>query len=120
MPIKYTMKQDNDILKVASEGVCDNFTELKEYLKALHDATMSAGLTKILVDETELEYSLSTTQSYESGSYVAETVPCTVKIAVVCRQEGWEEAKFWETVAVNRGAGVKIFLDLEDAEKWIG
>ena len=85
----------------------------------MHEAATSAKLTKVLVDETRLEYSLSTTQSYESGSYVAETVPHTVKVAVVCRKEGWEEARFWETVAVNRGANVKLFLNLGDAEKWI-
>ena len=120
MPIKYTIKQDNDILKVESEGKCENFIELKKYLKALHEATISIGLKKVLVDETKLKYSLSTIQSYESGSFVAETAPSTVKIALVCRQDGWKEAKFWETVAVNRGARVKIFTGLEDAEKWIG
>jgi len=120
MSIKYTIKHDNDILKVKSAGKCVDLSELKEYIKALHEATMSSGLTKVLVDETKLEYSLSTIQSYDSGSFVAQTVPSSVRIAVVCRQEGWEEAKFWETVAVNRGARVKTFIDLRDAEKWIG
>lgn len=119
MSIEYRIDAANDILKVKSRGICEDLAELKKYLLGIHDIVMSTGSTRVLVDESQLEYALSTFQTYESGCFVAENAPRTIKIAIVSRSEGWEDSKFWETVVVNRGLNVKIFKDLQSAEKWI-
>ena len=73
------------------------------------------------MDERELDFHLSTFDTFESGKFVAESVRSgpIPKIAVVYKLDGETDAKFWETVAVNRGAQVKIFEDIKDAEEWL-
>ena len=119
MSIEYQIQDKSPILKVKAVGTCDHLGQLKEYVLAMHEATLSAGLARVLVDERELRYHLSTTESFESGKLVAETAPSGLKMAVVCSPAGKADAKFWETVAVNRGAAVKIFDDVDDAERWL-
>jgi hypothetical protein len=119
MSIEYQIQDKNPVLKVKSAGTCDNLGQLKEYVLAMHRATLSAGVTKVLVDERELCYHLSTIDSYESGKFVAEMARFGIKIGVVCNSEGKADAKFWETVAVNRGAAVRVFDDVIAAEAWL-
>ena len=119
MPIAYQIQDEGVFLRVKAVGTCDNLEQLKEYVLAIHQAATSAGLTRALVDERELRYRLSTIDSFESGSFVAEMAPLGAKIAVTCNLEGKADTRFWETVAVNRGAEVKIFDDIESAEEWI-
>jgi hypothetical protein len=85
----------------------------------MHQAALSAGLRRVLADETELRYNLSTIESFESGRFVAEMVPLGSKIAVTCNLEGKADTRFWATVAANRGALVEVFDDVEGAEAWL-
>jgi hypothetical protein len=119
MPITYELKGKDDLLIVVSSGVCDDLDQLKEYVLDLHEAATTLEQTRILVDETQLEYRLSTINSYYSGEFMSEIAPKPYKIAVVCRQEGWDDTKFWETVAVNRGVPVRVFADKDRAEEWV-
>ena len=119
MSIAYQIQDQGVFLKVKAVGTCDNLEQLKEYVLAIHHAAQSAGLTRALVDERELCYHLSTIDSFESGSFVAEMAPLGLKIAVTCNLEGKADTEFWETVAVNRGAEIKIFDDIESAEEWL-
>jgi hypothetical protein len=119
MPIDHQIQDEGSILKVKAVGTCDNLGQLKEFMLAMHQAALSAGLTRVLVDERELRYHLSITDSFKSGKFVAETAPLGSKIAVVCSLEGKVGTKFWETVAVNRGLMVRVFDDVEDAEEWL-
>ncbi len=119
MPIEYQIQDEGAILKVKAVGRCDNLDQLKEYVLAMHQAALSAGLTRVLVDERELRYHLGTIDSFESGSFVAGMAPLGSKIAVTCNLEEKADTKFWETVAVNRCALVKIFDDIESAKEWL-
>jgi hypothetical protein len=119
MPINYEMGIEDGILKVVSSGVCDDLDQLKEYALALHKASTTLEQARILVDETQLEYRLGMLDSYYSGEFIAEIAQKPYKLAVVCRQEGWDETKFWETVAVNRGVPVRVFADMDRAEEWV-
>jgi hypothetical protein len=119
MSIEYQIRDEGVILRVKAVGTCDNLEQLKEYVLAIHQAALSAGLTRALVDERELRYCLSTIDSFDSGSFVAEMAPFGSKIAVLCGLEGKADTEFWATVAVNRGAEVEVFDDVEGAEEWL-
>jgi hypothetical protein len=119
MPIKYRIRKGKELLRVVSSGVCDDLNELKAYIVAIHDAAQEAGVRRILVDEGQLVYRLSTFESYRSGRFISEISPQPIRIAVVASREGWEATRFWETVAVNRGVPVKVFVDLHEAEAWV-
>jgi hypothetical protein len=119
MAINYEMSVEDELIIVVSSGVCDDLDQLKEYVLALHEAVTTLEQTRILVDETQLEYRLGTIDSYYSGEFMSEMEPKPYKLAIVCRQEGWDDTKFWETVAVNRGVPVRVFVDKERAEEWV-
>ena len=119
MSININIEDDQKVLKVISSGSCENLNQLKEYVLAIHNAVLSSCKTRVLVDETRLDYKLSTIDTYNSGCFISKLEPRLQKLAVLCRLDGWTDAKFWETVAVNRGVSVQVFRVREDAESWI-
>ena len=119
MSINYAISDEGKYLKIVSAGVCEDLNQLKEYILAIHNATISSGHKRVLVDETQLEYKLSTFDTFNSGRFASSINPKPKKIAVLCKLEGWNDTKFWETVAVNRGVAVKVFRDQDSAENWI-
>ena len=119
MSINFNIKEEDRFIRIVSSGSCEDLTQLKEYVLAIHNAAVSFEKTRILVDETQLEYKLSTIDNFNSGRFVSYLNPKPKKIAVVCKLEGWDDTKFWETVAVNRGVRVQVFKDIDSAENWI-
>ena len=119
MAINYKIIEEERFLRVISTGACENLNQLKDYIFAIQNAAISSGLERIFVDETRLEYKLSTYDSFDSGRFVSSLNPKPEKLAVLCKPEGWDNSKFWETVSVNRGVPVRVFRDNESAENWI-
>jgi hypothetical protein len=117
--INFKIKDKNSFLKIISTGSCDDLNQLKEYVLAIQNAVLSFDKTRVLVDETQLEYKLSTIDTFNSGRFISQLTPKPHKIAVICKSDGWHDAKFWETVAVNRGVSVQVFRDRDDAESWV-
>ena len=116
MKINFVIKDEDKYLRIISTGSCENLVQLKEYVLALQEAAVSSGQTRLLVDETHLEYTLSTLDTYNSGCFLAQLSPKPKKIAILCKTSGWNDAKFWETVTVNRGINVRVFDDPVSAE----
>ena len=119
MEINFVIKDEDKYLKIISTGLCNNLVQLKEYVLALQEAAVSSGQTRLLVDETHLEYNLSTLDTYTSGCFLAQLSPKPQKIAILCKTSRLNNAKFWETVAVNRGVNVRVFDDRVSARNWI-
>lgn len=119
MEINFVIKDEDKYLKIISTGFCDNLVQLKEYVLALQEAAVSSGQTRLLVEETHLEYTLSTLDTYTSGCFLAQLSPKPKKIAILCKTSSLNNAKFWETVAVNRGVNVRVFDDRVSAENWL-
>lgn len=119
MSINFKIKNKNSFLKIISSGSCEDLNQLKEYVLTIHNNLLSSDKARVLVDETHLEYKLSTIDTFNSGCFISQLTPKPHKIAVICKSDGWDDAKFWETVAVNRGVSVLVFRDREDAESWV-
>ena len=119
MGIDYTFEHKDDLLIVRTTGKDVTFKEVKEYGMAILGTGLSTGSHKVLLDETDLQFSLETYDNFKSASYVSESIPHNVKIAIVCRPENYEMDIFRETVAVNRGLTVKVFTMRKNAEDWL-
>ena len=119
MAISFSVMDGNGFLRIVSTGLCEDLDALKAYVLAMHKATMSSGQIRVLVDETGVAYRLGTVDDYHSGCFVSQLAPRPLKIAVLCRPEDWSNAKFWETVAVNRGVTVRVFREQNSAEAWV-
>ena len=120
MALDYSIKVENKVLFVKVSGIDENLEEVKEYGLAVIEAFVQNQCEKVLCDESELTYTLSTFDTFESAKFIAElATPNTIPIAIVCGKHQLEIGKFWETVAVNRSLNVKMFYQLEDAKNWL-
>ncbi len=119
MAIHYMIECYGNTLRVKATGKDDNLEKVENYGIAVLEAAISCGCAKVLCDETELEYSLDTFDSFESAKFIAEHAPKISKTAIVCKPSNSLDADFWETVAVNRGLQVKMCKTLDEAEEWL-
>jgi len=119
MAIKFELQVEKDILRITARGRDDNLKQVQEYGLAIMAAAIENNSNKVICNETELEYSLGTLDTFELAKTLAEVVPKVLKVALVCSPNQFHDASFWETVAFNRGAQVRVFKDMVSAEEWI-
>jgi hypothetical protein len=84
---------------------------------------LEGGCDRTLLDERELKYNLSITDTFELAKFYSEQIykllPQIIQTAIVCDEEFIKDAAFWEDCAVNRGLYVKVFTSLEMAKRWL-
>jgi hypothetical protein len=119
MAIKYTMRNDGDLLIVETTGFDESLEEVQQYGLAILNACKQGDYTKVLCNEINLEYRLGTFDTFLAAEFMASQIPKLGKAAIVCNGTFIEDAKFWETVAVNRGLIVHVFKDVESARIWL-
>lgn len=119
MSIQYVLKSEGDLLTVKTTGFDESLEEVERYGLAILEACKAGNYLRVLCDETELEYRLSTLDTYESAVFLASQAPRLVKAAIVCNEKFVQDAHFWETVAVNRGLTVRVFKDAASAQEWL-
>ncbi len=119
MAIEYEFCLENDLLKVTAKGEDENLEEVLEYGKAIIKKAVATDSRRILCDETELKYALSTFDTFEVAKTIAEYAPKVGRIAIICNPENIPDGKFWEDVAVNRGLTIKMCLTNEAALEFL-
>jgi hypothetical protein len=119
MAIHYTITPQDLLLRVRASGFDENLEEVMSYAQAVIDAAIANESKFILCDERELEYRLSTFDIYELAINAAAYSKYVVKIAIVVSENASQDARFYETVTVNRGLMVRIMTTIEEAEKWL-
>lgn len=89
---------------------------------------VAGGQTRILIDASRVTGTPTQDERYMLGLFVAaeqrilasRTPPAEVQVAVYGRQPLIDPERFGETVAVNRGANVKVSERLDEALSWLG
>lgn len=119
MSIRYVLKPEGDLLTVTTSGADESLEEVQQYGMAILRACQEGNYLRVLCDETELEYRLNTMDTFESAAFLASQAPKLAKAAIVYNSKYVEDARFWETVAVNRGLTVRVFKDVESARSWL-
>lgn len=120
MAIHYVIKPQQQLLRVVASGFDESLSEVMSYSQAVIEAAIANKSKLILCDESELEYRLSTFDIYEVAQQAVVFASYVVKIVIVVNQKAWQDAKFYETVSVNRGLIVRVMTTVEEAEKWLG
>jgi SpoIIAA-like len=110
----------SEFLQTTIEGTIA-FESSEQILRQIADACRQHDQHHVLVDATNVpERSLSVIELYQLGSRLQQYgFGSSHRIALVCNPESTERAKFFELVAVNRGANVRVFDRLEDAWGWL-
>ena len=91
-------------------------------------AALSHGHTRVLIDASRVTGVPTQDERYMLGLFVAAEqrilaakVPeVTVRVAVFAQRPLVDPDRFAETVAVNRGAKVKVSEQLDEALAWLG
>jgi hypothetical protein len=113
------MHVEETLLKVTASGKDDSVQEVKQYGMAIIEKAVAHGITRILCDETDLEYTLSGLSTFDAASFIAEVAPRVGRVAIVINPKNAEIGRFWENVAVNRGLQVRLMTDRERALAWL-
>jgi hypothetical protein len=89
---------------------------------------VAAGHSRILIDASGVTGAPTQDERYILGLFCAaeqrilasQTPPIEVQVAVYGRQPLIDPNRFGETVAVNRGAKLKVSEQIEEALAWLG
>ena len=119
MAIHFTTAVEGDLLLVRSAGFDESLAQTEQYGAALIQECLAKGIRRVLCDERELEYRLSTIDTFELAAFLADQARGLARVAIVCSEKCVADAKFWETVAVNRMLSVRVFRDPADARAWL-
>lgn len=119
MPITYTMQVENNLLVVHASGEDKSLEDTQAYGQAVLTRALAENCCRVLCDERNLRYRLSTIDTFALAATLAEVAPHIARVAIVCTPACFSDARFWENVAVNRGLSVCAFKDLDRARAWL-
>jgi hypothetical protein len=111
----------DEFLQTTIEGTIA-FESSEQILRQIAAACRDHDQHHVLIDATKLpEKSLSVIELYQLGSGLQQYgFGATHRIAIVCNPgESTQRAKFFELVATNRGANVRVFAHLAEAWTWL-
>ena len=116
MSLSITCQNKADYLEITISG---NWT-LPEMKSAIDEVKFEADKCKqylLLLKMQEIIPPFTEMTRYYTGEYMAKVLPSPFKIAVIAKKESVNY--FAETVAVNRGANMKVFFNEELAKEWL-
>lgn len=121
MAIFFSYEVDGDLLRAKASGFDENLGEVQNYGMAIIHACIENGCTRVLCDETELEYRLGMVDTIKLAEHYAEygVAAKRGKVALVCSPDNMPDAEFFEDAAYNRGLWFKVFGDAASAEAWL-
>lgn len=86
---------------------------------ALLTKVNESGCKYILIDARLSPMNLNITDQFSFSVFLTKTLPLGTKMAVIQPVDKFEESKFPETVAVNRGLMIKMFRNEKEATLWL-
>ena len=119
LPYTLAFEHRPEYLYAKVTGTEDSFDISLSYWTRVAEERLAHNYTKVLVDE-DLQQQVALIDVYELATILCEMGFAGSTIAFVDRQMDHQEYnKFAETVAVNRGLKGRVFIDFEEAEKWL-
>jgi hypothetical protein len=111
---------DGDVLIATLRGQFPKelLQELPNAFSPLADECKLHGLSKALIDARSLEVELDTLQLFQAGKNLSEEPANQLIVAIVAPYKQKIDP-FFEIVAANRGAVVKIFTEFDEARNWL-
>lgn len=119
MPQSIKIEPQDDYLLVKMSGSFDS-TKAKQFLSEILKAAEGHSLFKALVDVREVKGSIPTMARFKLGEFMGKIGAGAVQTAILELPGQVDDERFFETVAINRGANVKVFTSTYDeALEWI-
>ena len=118
MPQHIQIEPKDEYLHVEASGAFDS-ANAKEFIRQILEACHQHDLWKIFVDIRKMEGPIPIMDRFELASFFAAEHAASVRLVVLESREQVPDDKFFETVAGNRGASVKVVSDLEEAWEYL-
>jgi hypothetical protein len=127
MTLTVAIESRKDYLLATVSGVF-SLRGAQEAFDRAAKAASPLGHSRILLDATAVTGAPSQDERYALGVYVADeqrrlaaqTPPCVLQMAIYAHRPLADPNRFGETVALNRGAKVKVSERLDEALAWLG
>ena len=110
---------EKDYLKLIVSGE-QTHEDNRALVVKIIESCVEHKLGQVVVDIRGLRGQPGVISDYELATFsVEQGLSVIKKAALVYRQENYEFTSFFETVAINRGLNVKIFVEEDEAVAWI-
>ena len=119
MAINYKFELDKEVLKVKASGIDDDLEDVYNYSRDVLGIAIKNQCKKIFCDERDLQYTLSTIDTFHLAETASKEARALTKIAIVCNPKFLEDGRFYETVAKNRGLRVFVTSNYQQALEWL-
>jgi hypothetical protein len=121
MPYEIDYLEDEKIVTIKNRGEI-LFEDLLEQTKEALELARRKNATLFLSDNILLENKAKTFEIYELPKIYDELgASRNNKLAVLIRKGGHttKDARFFETICLNRGWNVRLFTSYDDAKAWL-
>ena len=120
MPYHLTIEENPSYLHAKVTGT-HNAENARRFLVEVHEACVRGNYSAVLLEMNLSGPSLSTVSIFD---VISERSPDALKLKRIAYVDAGSErdprqARFAETVARNRGVRVRLFRNVDDAERWI-
>jgi hypothetical protein len=91
----------------------------KECIDSYVDACAEQNCSRVLLDTRKMTGRLGIMDRYKMGRYAIKTKVQEIRTAMIGTKSYVLPDRFLENVASNLGVDVKVFLDTDEALKWL-
>jgi hypothetical protein len=121
MPVSLDSISPRDgFLDVLFSGSYDGqIVHFPEYLQRILEASRDYDQTRILMDFSSVRYVPDILTEHMVGERLSQLLPPTIRCAYVAPRTVAPQPSHFETVAVNRGARLRVFWNRQEALQWL-
>ena len=112
------IKNKKDYLHITFSGPFSPAAAM-ESVDAMVAACASEDQGKVLFDCRPMTGDLNMVAQFDVAEYGAETIPRSIKIAMLGREDQVSPDRFFQTVARSHGVTVTVFSDIDKAIQWL-
>lgn len=116
-PYEIEIKERGEYLYARVSGETLKPEIAKQYWDEIADTAFELKKSKIMIEKC-FSQSVSAPEMLEMGDYLGKLL-ATKKIAFLDRYKNTAINNLGQKIAVNRGVEIKVFQDVEEAEKWL-
>jgi mevalonate pyrophosphate decarboxylase len=119
MSYEVTYDAERDCIVTRIDGKLDT-PVAEEFLAEVARVISTSGCERILDDLRGAELTLSTGELYFAPRLVSEAgIPREIRSAIIVTERDWPKYSFLELVARNQAHTVKVFIDPDEAGRWL-
>ena len=121
MTIRYKCEIRQDYIYLIGEGVEDGLEENKQIHEMIVRVCKDQNCDRVLIDDRNVTYTASIISLYLLAEhYTKVDIPRQIRHAAIVADPKYSETNtFFENTTRNRGIDLRLFYNIEQAEKWL-